>query len=337
MPDRVHLDMVVFETTDACNQSCKFCYNHFKSQQGFVMAAPDFSLAKKSLQTLLQQAEVSSISFSGGEPLLVPRLFDLILKARFAGSNVHLLTNGTLLTDDTIGYCRDLGVEMIQIPILAPDAELHDSITGLAGSWQRAVATARKIARWDSSRLIPVFILSALNISYVLPTLELYRDLGVKHIMFNRFNVGGLGIQHWKALRLTTQQLQDTFAAASRFLVENNMVANSGVCSPICILDPKHYPGIRFAHCNTDVSHRPITVNYRGDVRYCNHSPRVLGNIHREPLSQILTQATASGYFDSVPDVCAQCSLWSRCRGGCRAASEQLYGRFDLADPILNG
>lgn len=301
------------------------------------MAAPDFSLTKKSLQTLLQQAEVSSISFSGGEPLLVPRLFDLILKARFAGSNVHLLTNGTLLTDDTIGYCRDLGVEMIQIPILAPDAELHDSITGLAGSWQRAVATARKIARWDSSRLIPVFILSALNISHVLPTLELYRDLGVKHIMFNRFNVGGLGIQHWKALRLTTQQLQDTFAAASRFLVENNMVANSGVCSPICILDPKHYPGIRFAHCNTDVSHRPITVNYRGDVRYCNHSPRVLGNIHREPLSQILTQATASGYFDSVPDVCAQCSLWSRCRGGCRAASEQLYGRFDLADPILNG
>ena len=301
------------------------------------MAAPDFSLTKKSLQALLQQAEVSSISFSGGEPLLVPRLFDLILKARFAGSNVHLLTNGTLLTDDTIGYCRDLGVEMIQIPILAPDAELHDSITGLAGSWQRAVATARKIARWDSSRLIPVFILSALNISHVLPTLELYRDLGVKHIMFNRFNVGGLGIQHWKALRLTTQQLQDTFAAASRFLVENNMVANSGVCSPICILDPKHYPGIRFAHCNTDVSHRPITVNYRGDVRYCNHSPRALGNIHREPLSQILTQATASGYFDSVPDVCAQCSLWSRCRGGCRAASEQLYGRFDLADPILNG
>ena len=301
------------------------------------MDAPNFAMAKKSLQTLLQQAEVSSISLSGGEPLLLARLFDLILKARFAGSNVHLLTNGTLLTDDTIGYCRDLGVEMIQIPILAPDAELHDSITGLAGSWQRAVATARKIARWDSSRLIPVFILSALNISHVLPTLELYRDLGVKHIMFNRFNVGGLGIQHWKALRLTTQQLQDTFAAASRFLVENNMVANSGVCSPICILDPKRYPGIRFAHCNTDVSHRPITVNYRGDVRYCNHSPRVLGNIHREPLSQILTQATASGYFDSVPDVCAQCSLWSRCRGGCRAASEQLYGRFDLADPILNG
>ncbi len=301
------------------------------------MAAPDFSLAKKSLQTLIQQAEVSSISFSGGEPLLVPRLFDLILKARFAGSNVHLLTNGTLLTDDTIGYCRDLGVEMIQIPILAPDAELHDSITGLAGSWQRAVAAARKIARWDSRRLIPVFILSALNISHVLPTLELYRDLGVKHIMFNRFNVGGLGIQHWKSLRLTTQQLQDTFAAASRFLVENDMVANSGVCSPICILDPKRYPGIRFAYCNTDISHRPITVNYRGDVRYCNHSPRVLGNIHREPLSQILTQATASGYFDSVPDVCAQCSLWSRCRGGCRAASEQLYGRFDLADPILNG
>lgn len=336
MPDRFHLDMVVFETSDACNQSCKFCYNHFKCQQGFTMAAPDFSLAKKSLQALLQQVDVGSISFSGGEPLLLPRLFDLILKARFAGSQVHLLTNGTLLTDDTIDFCRDLGVEMIQIPILAQNAELHDSITGLAGSWQRAVAAAHKIAQWDSSRLIPVFILSALNIDQTLPTLELYRDMGVKHIMFNRFNVGGLGIQHWRELRLTTQQLQDTFAAVSRFMIENDMVANSGVCSPICILDPKNYPGIRFAYCNTDISHRPITVNYRGDVRYCNHSPRVLGNIHDKPIDKILTEATASGYFDSVPKACAKCNLWDRCRGGCRAASEQLYGRFDLADPILS-
>ena len=300
------------------------------------MDAPNFAMAKKSLQTLLQQAEVGSISFSGGEPLLLPRLFDLILKARFAGSQVHLLTNGTLLTDDTIGFCRDLGVEMIQIPILAQNAELHDSITGLTGSWQRAVAAAHKIAQWDSSRLIPVFILSALNINQTLPTLELYRDLEVRHIMFNRFNVGGLGIQHWRELRLTTQQLQDTFAAVSRFMVENDMTANSGVCSPICILDPKRYPGIRFAYCNTDISHRPITVNYRGDVRYCNHSPKVLGNIHDKPIDKILTEATASGYFDSVPDACATCNHWSRCRGGCRAASEQLHGRFDLADPILS-
>ena len=336
MPDRFHLDMVVFETTDACNQSCKFCYNHFKSQQGYTMDAPNFAMAKKSLQTLLQQAEVGSISLSGGEPLLLPRLFDLILKVRFAGSQVHLLTNGTLLTDDAISFCRDLGVEMIQIPILAPNAELHDSITGLAGSWQRAVAAARKIAQWDSSRLIPVFILSALNIDQTLPTLELYRDMGVKRIMFNRFNVGGLGIQHWRELRLTTQQLQNTFAAVSRFMVENDMTANSGVCSPICILDPKRYPGIRFAYCNTDISHRPITVNYRGDVRYCNHSPKVLGNIHDKPIDKILTEATASGYFDSVPKACAKCNLWNRCRGGCRAASEQLYGRFDLADPILS-
>ena len=300
------------------------------------MDAPNFTMAKKSLQTLLQQAEVGSISLSGGEPLLLPRLFDLILKARFAGSQVHLLTNGTQLTDDTIGFCRDLGVEMIQIPILAQNAELHDSITGLTGSWQRAVTAARKISQWDSSRLIPVFILNALNIDQTLPTLELYRDMGVKQIMFNRFNVGGLGIQHWRELRLTTQQLQNTFAAVSRFMVENDMTANSGVCSPICILDPKRYPGIRFAYCNTDISHRPITVNYRGDVRYCNHSPKVLGNIHDKPIDKILTEATASGYFDSVPKACAKCNLWNRCRGGCRAASEQLYGRFDLADPILS-
>jgi radical SAM protein with 4Fe4S-binding SPASM domain len=102
------------------------------------------------------------------------------------------------------------------------------------------------------------------------------------------------------------------------------------------VLNPGDYPNIRFSHCSTDLSNRPLTVNYKGEVRFCNHSPRVLGNIYDKTIGEIVSECQNDGYFDKVPEYCTTCNLWSRCRGGCRAASEQLFGTFDKADPILN-
>ena len=104
----------------------------------------------------------------------------------------------------------------------------------------------------------------------------------------------------------------------------------------MCVLNPKEYSNITFTHCTTELMSRPLTINYRGEVRFCNHSPRVLGNIHDMPLAAILERSQSDGYFDKRPVECVSCRLWEQCRGGCRAASEQLYGTFDRVDPILS-
>jgi radical SAM protein with 4Fe4S-binding SPASM domain len=54
-------------------------------------------------------------------------------------------------------------------------------------------------------------------------------------------------------------------------------------------------------------------------------------------LKEIVEISQGDGYFDTVPTLCGSCKLWERCKGGCRAASEQLYGTFDRVDPILEG
>ena len=113
------------------------------------------------------------------------------------------------------------------------------------------------------------------------------------------------------------------------------MSIQSGVCTPMCVLNPDDYPNIMFSHCSTDLSNRPLTVNYKGDVRFCNHSPRILGNIYDKPIGQIVSECQVDGYFDKILTPCDTCKLWARCRGGCRAASEQLYGTFNRVDPIL--
>ena len=328
---------MVFELTDACNQACRFCYNHFKGGDTHcVVEAPNFRLARRTLRRLQREARVATLSFSGGEPMLLPRIHDLILQARAKGSNVNLLTNGTLLKEDDVEIIDDLGVGLVQIPLLSHRAEVHDHITQLPGSWERAVASARRIAERKAEWLTSVFILSKLNAHDIEPTLEMYASWGVKRIMLNRFNIGGLGRKYAEELTLSHEELREAFGRANAKLGELGMRAHNGVCTPMCLLSPSDYPNITFTHCTTDLSARPLTINYRGDVRFCNHSPRVLGNIHNEPLARILERETLEGYYSSIPQRCAGCELWERCRGGCRAASEQLYGTFDLADPVLD-
>ena len=109
-------------------------------------------------------------------------------------------------------------------------------------------------------------------------------------MMVNRFNIGGNGIRHVRELVPDRKTLRDAFAAAEAFAEANpDMRFVSGVCTPLCYLDTAPYPHIRFTKCSTDLTGRPVTVNYNGDVRFCNHSPRVLGNIHSRTIGDILT------------------------------------------------
>lgn len=335
--NKASVSIVVYELTDACNQACKFCYNYWKGGEcPTKMAAPDYRLARRTLRTLLRQASVGRISFSGGEPMMMPHIHDLALKVRLTGAKFNLLTNGTLLTDDDIEIFDQIGVGAVQIPILSTDPALHDEITSLPGAWQRAVSAARKVALRREGVLVPVLIVSRMNLHCVEEVLEFFHnELGAKYALINRFNIGGLGLKNASSLNLTNEEIREMFERANSTASRLGMTLQSGVCTPLCVIDPKNYPNILFTNCSTDFSRRPLTINYRGEVRFCNHSPRVLGNIHSTPLKSIIEKATQDEYFTTTPAKCVGCSLWERCRGGCRAASEQLYGTFGEADPIV--
>lgn len=335
--NKASVNIVVYELTDACNQACKFCYNYWKAKEcPAKMEAPDPRLARRTLRRLLRQADIGHISFSGGEPMMMPNIHDLALKVRFSGAGFNLLTNGTLLSDQDIDIFDQLGVGAVQIPILATDPALHDEITSLKGSWQRAVSAARRVAAKREGVLVPVLIVSRMNFHCIEECLEFFHnELGAKYALINRFNIGGLGLKNAAALNLTNAEIEEMFERANRTAERLGMTLQSGVCTPLCVVDPAKYPSVLFTNCSTDFSRRPLTVNFRGDVRFCNHSPRILGNIYKTPLRKIIEEATKDEYFATVPTKCAGCKLWERCRGGCRAASEQLYGTFGEADPIV--
>ena len=332
---RVHIDNIVFELTQACNQCCRFCYNYWRDGHT-PLPAPDPSQARKTLKKLLSQATVGTVSFSGGEPMLLKNVHDLALTARFKGSRVNVLTNGTLLTPDALENFLSLGVGAIQIPLLSHRPEIHEHLTGLPGSWQKAVDALSRVAGRLPKGAFAVLVITKVNAPDIPGTLQLLYDKGVRNVMVNRFNIGGMGLLHTKELVLDARTLKKAFADVEAFASAHpDMHFVSGVCTPLCLMDTRQYPHIRFTACSTDFTRRPVTVNYLGDVRFCNHSPFVQGNIHEKNISGILTDPENVARYSVLPEKCQGCELLKRCGGGCRAASEQVYGRFDRLDPVL--
>jgi len=330
---RFHIDNVVFELTGACNQCCRFCYNYWRDGSAPI-AAPNPSLARKTLRKLLSQASIGNISFSGGEPLLLSNIHDLVLYARFKGSKVNVLTNGTLLTADALENFLSLRVGAVQIPLLSADASVHDSLTSLPGSWEKALDALRRVG--EAGIGVAVLVITKVNSHNIRETLSLIRDCGIRTVMVNRFNIGGNGIRNAGEMVPDRKTLQRAFDEIEGFAAEHPDIRFvSGVCTPLCLLDTASYPHIRFTKCSTDLSGRPVTVNFSGEVRFCNHSPKVLGNIHSRTIGDILSDPEINARYAAVPDECGKCALFQRCGGGCRAASEQVYGSFSVRDPIL--
>ena len=330
----MRIDNLVFELTGACNQCCRFCYNYWRDGSAPI-PAPDPKLAGRTLRKLLSQTSVGTLSFSGGEPLLLPNVHDLVLKARFKGCKVNVLTNGTLLTDASLDNFLTLGVGAIQIPLLSADPAIHEYLTSLPWSWEKALDALRRAGKAGVG--VAVLVVTKKNAPGVTETLSLIKDCGVRTVMVNRFNIGGNGIKNVKELVPDRNTLKKAFASIEAFAAENypNMRFVSGVCTPLCLLDTTPYPHIRFTKCSTDLTGRPVTVNYNGDVRFCNHSPKVLGNIYSKSIEDILTDPETNAWYSGVPDQCANCALLQRCGGGCRAASEQVHGTFAAIDPIM--
>ncbi len=332
---RTRIGNVVFELTQACNQCCRFCYNYWRDGSTPI-PPPEPRTVRRTLGKLLSQAGVGTLSFSGGEPMLLRNIHDLALFARFRGSSVNVLTNGTLLTEEALRNFVSIGIGAIQIPFLSFKPEVHEYLTGLPGSWAKASDALHRVASVMPAGAYAVLVITKVNAPDVSGTLEYLYGMGVRNVMVNRFNIGGMGLRHTDELVLDPVTLAKAFADVEAFAVSHPGTRFvSGVCTPLCLMDTAPYPHVMFTACSTDFNLRPVAVSFTGDVRFCNHSPVVIGNIYQRPIGEILTDPANVSRYSVVPERCRDCKLLSRCNGGCRAASEQVYGSFGEADPVL--
>src|SRR5690606_37342813 len=98
--------------TRRCNLACGYC-NEFDS---FSKPVPYEELIRR-MDHLIDELGVTIMDFLGGEPLLHPRLPELVAHAHRKGCWTNIITNGLLLSDALVQKLNDAGLDSMCVSI----------------------------------------------------------------------------------------------------------------------------------------------------------------------------------------------------------------------------
>ncbi|MFP4557220.1 MAG: radical SAM/SPASM domain-containing protein [Bacteroidales bacterium] len=316
-----------FEITHSCNQQCKYCYNRMQHNSKVSKHNP-FSVLKR----IFAIAQPSYITFTGGEPLLSKYLEECAIHTSINNAKPHVITNANTENKSNFDALISAGVTQFQITVNSHNPNVHDELSQTAGSWAKTMASIDYILLRGAT-VIPTVVLTAHNINDLPDVLNLLKDKGLATIMVNRYNLSSG--KYFKELSLSKDLLNAAFSFLNSVSKQIGIKIASNVCTPHCIINPESYSNIAFGTCPADPKQRPITVDYHGNVRLCNHSPVIVGNIFNNRFAEMLYSDYSLRWTTEIPTFCSDCKLYDNCKGGCRAASEQISGNQLLVDPLV--
>jgi len=134
------LRLVFWETTKACNLSCRHCRAVPRKRIGSdeLSTAGAFNL----IDAIAQMARPVMV-LSGGEPLFRPDIFDIAEYGIESGFRMALATNGTLIDRRLAARIADAGISRVAISVDGANAETHDRFRGVPGAHAQALRGLR--------------------------------------------------------------------------------------------------------------------------------------------------------------------------------------------------
>lgn len=332
---KIDLSSFVFEVTKKCNHSCRYCYNVWKAPDSAYLCGPELSLLqiKEIIGKLRSETKIRYLALSGGEPLLRDDIIEIIDFCTYLGIKANLLTNGALLTERQCREAIRAGVAIFEVPLVACDPKIHDNLTG-ADDLAVVIEGMRMIKR-QGGTLIIVLVVTKGNIHLFKETLEQAIALDADGIMLNRFNAGGAGIRYRSELMPTMGELREALTIFNELVGYYGIKGAVSVPIPKCLIDPGDFPELRFGHCPSGNQKSYFTIDPYGNVRVCNHSPTIIGNLLEQSFRDILAHPFITAFQRAFPPSCADCSELHNCWGGCKAAAQVCTGDLTQADPIF--
>ena len=138
---------VIWDLTYACPLRCKHCY----SESG---RRPARMLDRKRMRRVAEviiAAGPERVSFSGGEPLVVPWWDEAADRLRRAGIPVTVFTSGWVM-NEAVAERLAASVAAVTVSVDGADQSTHDAIRGRAGSFRRAMAALDQLSRVKMAR-----------------------------------------------------------------------------------------------------------------------------------------------------------------------------------------
>ena len=183
---------VVWNFTNRCNLNCLHCHQDSSP----VCSDPELttSQAFKVIDNMAD-AGVAILTFSGGEPLVRPDLYDAIERANDHGMLCTIASNGTLMTPNVAEKLSKAGIRRVEIGLDGATAETHDFLRNRPGSFEATVNGIASCADVGFDELAVTMTQHAKNVSELEATMELAEKLGATRFYLNRLIPAGRGVE----------------------------------------------------------------------------------------------------------------------------------------------
>jgi MoaA/NifB/PqqE/SkfB family radical SAM enzyme len=266
----------------ACNLKCRHCSARILEQKNKTPLTLD-----EYVQVVKQakQLDVLSWNVTGGEPLLVPWLDELISILEPRLHYISIQTNGMVLTPERAQRLRHLGVNCITMSLDSLDPIEHNEFRGASSAYQNVLAAIKNAQQAGLKVLIGgVVTHHNLRTDKLRRLIETVNRLGAIFLLIPAVPCGKWQGEEEMLLR------DDDRGYLNRLVSEYPMTATD------------HHVGRNAIGCPAGTELLYITPY--GDVTPCPFIHVSFGNVRESPLPEIVKRMHQVPYFNQYQNIC---------------------------------
>jgi Radical SAM superfamily len=251
--------------TYQCQLRCLFCAANIPIRQS--RRSMRF---RETIKAISECNKGDYLVLSGGEPTLTPGFVALVNYANSRELKIILQTNGLRFSDlDFAEQVVDAGITEIGIPIYSNKPHIHDSLTGVQGSFETSIKAIKNILSIRKQKGKPYFELKLLiskttlleneGVIDLIPSFEFPPDRILLKFM----------VQSKSALRSELYDhlfisMTDAAGGVNRII---NKLKQTGIHFwidgyPLCLIDNKNLPSVLAEHSARSISGASIPYRY---------------------------------------------------------------------------
>jgi radical SAM protein with 4Fe4S-binding SPASM domain len=352
-PIQVHAPfLVVWNFTYKCNLKCKHCYSDSGNSSKTELST------EEALKVVDQIADfgVTSLAFSGGEPLMRKDFFEVARHAVDAGLYVSVATNGTLLTEENARKLKEIGVHYVEVSLDGADAKTHDFFRGRSGAFDQTLKGLKNCLDKDICTCIAVTATKN-NLKEIPAVLEMAEHMGIDRFTLFNFVPVGRG-KEIVAVDPSPQEREELLSFLNKKLSEDHKIAILSTTPQLarvalqCQSPTQEDIIMPLAHMEAaKISKRAkaladfiggcgagrfyCAISPEGAVQPCVFMPLVVGNLRTERLEDIWFNSPVFRDLrdrEKLKGRCGKCEFKFVC-GGCRARAFAYHDDYLMSDP----
>lgn len=165
----------------ACNNNCSFCY----AKENRHIPSKNTNVIKKELEAIFKHG-YERVHLIGGEPTVRKDIVEIISFARQLGfKDVMITTNGRMFSyADFTKKILDAGLTQIAVSLHGHNADVHDSLTQVSGSFNQVIEGIQQLQKNGFERIGINTVITAKNYEFLPELAKLAITLGIGQLEF---------------------------------------------------------------------------------------------------------------------------------------------------------